>query len=613
MKSPMLLWEAVVIEYGWLLGVDTTMDLKKAHARFEAEGLSFLTITLPVFRKSFDKSLDLGKFDATLSKFFHFRGCLPAFLGGFTSSVFEMETGRLLDAPSVDAIQAIRQITGLYGSLFEVSSPERVKRALRKYVETDVSVANHEIPKDLMVKFRHALNTLFGVILGRLDLAVYQGTVVPRHSGGATAERLKGNAKWTFPEWTERLEEVFPYLDHTCPNQRLAIERLLPDGCGLKVKMRSVDEELPVRVIPVPKTQEKPRIIAIEPSYMQYMQQGLARFLMTELDRSYLSNVIRLRYREHNQELAKQGSIDRLTATLDLKDASDRLSWVLVKEGFASYPWLVRAMDATRSRTAQVDGLGVINLAKFASMGSGLTFPLQTIVFATIAIMGVAEARNTSVGSALRRNYKWLRVFGDDMIVPTDTLPAVIRNLEAFGFVINQAKTNGSGNFRESCGGEYYRGDDVSYVKVRAPWPETKKDAHAVVSAVSLRNRFFRAGLWRTAAFLDTQLAGLLTWYPDVPEDSPILGRETFLSPQGDGWSMALQTDTYKGYYAVDRIPRNAIDGVDALMRWFVEAGPSEEAGYSGRAFKSKADYERSGRPERVALKLGTWPKSERK
>jgi hypothetical protein len=78
MKSPMLLWEAIVLEYGWLLGVETTMDLKKAHARFEAEGSSFLTITLPNFRKSFDKSLDSGKFDATLSKSFRFRGCLPA-------------------------------------------------------------------------------------------------------------------------------------------------------------------------------------------------------------------------------------------------------------------------------------------------------------------------------------------------------------------------------------------------------------------------------------------------------------------------------------------------------------------------------------------------------
>jgi hypothetical protein len=610
MKSPMLLWEAIVLEYGWLLGVETTMDLKKAHARFEAEGSSFLTITLPNFRKSFDKSLDSGKFDATLSKSFRFRGCLPAFLGGFTCCVFDVETGRLLDAPNVDAIQAIRQITGLFGSLSEVCSSDRVRRALRKYVETDVEVAEFSFSKEQISRFRHALDSLFGVMLSRLELAVYQGTVVPRHSGGATADKLKGNAKWTFPEWTERLEEIFPYLDHTCPNQRLAIERLLPEGLGLSVKMRSVDEELPVRVIPVPKTQEKPRIIAIEPSYMQYMQQGLARFLMSELDRSHLRSIIQLRHREHNQDLAKQGSVDRLTATLDLKDASDRLSWVLVKEGFASYPWLVRAMDATRSRTAQVDALGEIKLAKFASMGSGLTFPLQTIVFTTLVLMGVAQAHNTSVGAALRRNYKWLRVFGDDIIVPTDTLQQVVGSLESYGFVINQGKTNGCGNFRESCGGEFYKGHDVSYVKVRTPWPNTKKDAREVVSAVSLRNRLFRAGLWRTAALLDEYLARLLTWYPDVPEGSPILGRETFLTPLGSGWSNGLQTDTYKGYYKVDRTPRNAIDGVDALMRWFVEAGPSDsDDKLSSHKPVRASDYERSGRPEHVALKLGTWPK----
>lgn len=605
MKSPILLWEAIVQEYGWLLGVDTTMDLKKAHARFESEGVSFLTITLPKFRKSFDKSLDNREFDATLCASFHRKGCLPAFLGGFTSRVFDIATGRLLDEPSVDAIQAIRQITGLYGSLQQNCSEPRIRAAMRGYVETDAEVAAFKLSNESIAKFRKALDSIFGSILGRLDLAIYQGTLIPRHSGGATADRLKGNAKWTFPEWTDRLEEIFPYLDQTCPNQRLAIARLLPDGDGLNVKMRSVDGELPVRVIPVPKTQEKPRVIAIEPSYMQYMQQALARFLMTELDHSPLRAIIQLRHRESNQELAKAGSLDRRTATLDLKDASDRLSWQLVKEGFASYPWLVRAMDATRSRTAQVDELGTINLAKFASMGSGLTFPLQTIVFATITLMGVADFHRTSVGMAYRRFYKWLRVFGDDIIVPTDTLPSVIWNLEAFGFKINQGKTNGNGNFRESCGGEYFKGEDISFVKVRAPWPDSRQDAPLVVSAVSLRNRLFRAGLWRTAAVLDEHLARLLTWYPDVPDECPILGRETYLTPEGAGWNHALQTDSYKGYYKVDRIPSNAIDSVDALMRWFVE----HEAGDTSDHDRIASDYERSGRPERVALKLGKWPR----
>lgn len=256
MKSPLLLWEAVVQEYGWLLGVDTTMDRKTAHARFEAEGLSFLTITLPALRKSFDKSLDTKEFDATVARTFKFRGRLPAFLGGFISRVFDPKTGCLLDNPCIDSIQAVRQITGLFGSLFEVCSPRRVRKSLRDYVKTDAEVAQIEIESDLVRQFRRALDTTFGSILGRLDLAVYQGTLIPRHSGGATAERLVGNAKWTFPEWTERLEEIFPYLDHTSPNQRLAIDRLLPDGGGLNVSMRPEDAELPVRVIPVPKTQE---------------------------------------------------------------------------------------------------------------------------------------------------------------------------------------------------------------------------------------------------------------------------------------------------------------------------------------------------------------------
>lgn len=613
MKSPMLLFDTVLEELGLLSGVDTTMDKKTAHRRFEHEGESFLTIQLPKLRKNFELSLELREFQRHLDIPFGVRGRVPVFLRGFFSLVFDEKTGVLLDNVDVEAVRAIRQITGLYGSYFEVCDDRRVRKALKGFVETDREVGTiaKSLSDEAIAQFKRSLNDLFGGMLSRVENAVYQGSLLPRHSGGATADRLLGNAKWTLPEWTERLEEVFPYFHYAVANPRLAIHKLGEDGT-VPIRFRSVDEEIPVRVIPVPKTHDKPRIISIEPSYMQYMQQGVSRELMRGLERDHYAHV-QLRRREHNQEAARYGSLTGTLATVDLKDASDRLSWRLVKEGFSSYPWLVQAMDACRTRRAAVDELGEIYLNKFASMGSGLTFPVQTIVFMTLAYMGMAKATNTSVRSLISKT-PWVRVFGDDIVIPSATLPLVRETLEAYGLIVNTGKTFWNGKFRESCGGEYYNGQDVSFVKVRHRMPLNRRDALAVASAVSLRNRFYKVGLWQTVRLLDNYLGSILKYYPDVDEQSPILGRVTSLPVTGDGFHPAYQTPTVKGYLVVNKIPKNRIDGHDALLRWFTE---NEQTSFQdlfteksvfdfGRGQNDR--FERSGRPERVALKLGEVP-----
>lgn len=52
-------------------------------------------------------------------------------------------------------------------------------------------------------------------------------------------------------------------------------------------------------------------------------------------------------------------------------------------------------------------------------------------------------------------------VFGDDIICPTDCAKSVTAALVFFGFKLNEEKSFVSGKFRESCGGDYFKGLDM--------------------------------------------------------------------------------------------------------------------------------------------------------
>jgi hypothetical protein len=300
---------------------------------------------------------------------------------------------------------------------------------------------------------------LFEDVLIRMDRDVAKGELIPKHGPGSTADGLAGNAKYDQMEWTERLEEVFPYLDYALPNARYhtAVE---------SVKFLTPEQERPVKVTLVPKTLSTPRIIAIEPTCMQYMQQAISLNLVQYLEdpNSFCSGFLGFYHQEPNQLMARTGSQEGSLATLDLSEASDRVHNDLVLELFRAYTNLSDGVQACRSRTAVVPLVNeVIPLVKFASMGSALTFPIEAMVFLTLVMIGIeqAEARHLSDNEILSLKGK-VRVYGDDIVVPVEYARSVNRVLGIFGFRVNEHKSFWTGKFRESCGKEYYDGHDVS-------------------------------------------------------------------------------------------------------------------------------------------------------
>lgn len=600
MKSQLLLTQQLLAELGRLLCTSTTRDSQTISSRFEHEGLSFLTITLPSFAADFQKSLELGKVANDTFLSFRKRAGLPAFLRGFLSLVFDARSGVLLDNPSIEAIDAIRQVTMLHGKLLVPCTESRIQKSFQGYVECENHVKKYDASRtpEMENDFRRAGLVLFGDVLSRLDEEVYwvenstrNISLQPKHGPGSTAERIQGNQKWVPRTWTSRLEKIFPAREFLIPNERY---HSLLDS----IDMVEPGAEQPVRVISVPKTLKSPRVIAIEPVCMQYAQQAISRRLVELIESDItLKHFLGFSDQVPNRLLAKEGSSTGRLATLDLSSASDLVSNQLALLITRHHPWLSQAMQASRSRKADVPGHGVIRLAKFASMGSALCFPVEAMVFLTVAFLGIAKDLRTPVTPKLLKKFVGrVRVYGDDIIVPVEHVRSVTDSLEAFGFLVGLDKSFWNGRFRESCGGDYYNGEDVTPVRCRRIIPTSRRDAEGVIATVAMRNLFYQKGLWSTAAWLDEKIGKLLSGvYPIVEHTSPVIGRHSVsVSYRAERESATLHSPLVKGYRIVAVSPENSLDGPSALLKWFLMRGVEPLA----------ADHlVRSGRPGSVRLK----------
>jgi len=603
-KSLTLLWKSVATTLATRCCTSAHHDWKTVKDRTKHEGLSFLTITLPTFAKDFELSLERGYVDNSVFLSFKKNGSLPAFLSGFSCLVFDRKTGVLLDTPKTDAIQAIRQLTLLFSKILIDCEPRRINAAFLEYVECEKEV-RERIGSCTFVEFRRISSLLFGSMFSKMDSSIYQGNIVPKHGPGATADGLYGNQKYRQLTWPCRLENYFPYGEMVLPGWSFY------DHLS-EVNFLEPDSEIPVHVISVPKTMKTPRIIAKEPTAMQYAQQGILAIFQDELQNDrVLNSFIGLQDQSPNQRLALQGSRQKDLATLDLSEASDRVSHEIVSNLLSNHRHLHDAVMDCRSRNALLPSGEIISLAKFASMGSALCFPFEASVFLVAIFVGIEQdlgrhLTRRDINSFLGR----VRVYGDDLIVPVEHVRSVILSLEYFGMKVNRRKSFWTGRFRESCGKEYYDGTDVSVVRVRRRLPSSRRDVQELISTTSLRNQLFRAGLEVAVDILDRKMFRILGHFPVVGETAPVLGRLSHSNVSPDerlikGYPMV------KGWLVRPSIPQNEIDGWPALRKCLLMMNqrpqrPVDRPWVYKDIYPPSLDHlRRSGRPRVVNIKLG--------
>lgn len=620
LKSLMSLWLVVLKDFGTRCSIDTTKDEKTFLRRCEHEGEEFLFVVLPTLAKQLEKALSYGQvtphaFDGWKTRKVNDHwsiGELPVFLGGFFDHVFDGSTGLVHgtlggDKPTlsaVDSIHAIRQLSLMFAKVEIECTDERKANALSQYVDTDATIADHvSVQRDLpehVGELSLTFATMWRDVLTKLSQELYDGDLVPSHGPGKTADGLLGNQKYAQWEWPLRLEFMFPFGDMILPNARYALHLF-------DVKWLAPEHERPVKVVLVPKTVKTPRVIAEEPSCMMYAQKALAGRLMELIEADPLvGSLIGFTNQQPNQLMAMIGSQQGVLATLDLSEASDRVGNWLVEELFSSFGFLSEAIQACRSRRAQLPDGSILDLQKFASMGSALTFPIEAMVFLTIVVDLVwrrssayrKDATQAGLAAYLRSRelLGTVRVYGDDIVVPADHATDVSSHLSTFGFKVNENKSFWTGLFRESCGKEYYGGHDVSIVKVRRLLPTDISCVEEIISAVSTRNQFYTSGLWDAAAFLDDVVAPILKGrYPRVTEESPALGRFSYLGYDVEGMKASTQSPFVKAYVPTGRNPMNEIDDWPALVKCLL---------ISGGANPDSEHLQRSGRPEKARIKL---------
>jgi len=206
------------------------------------------------------------------------------------------------------------------------------------------------------------------------------------------------------------------------------------------------------RFTTVPKDCLKNRGIAVEPSLNLFYQLGYGRVIRHRL----LKGGIDLpRGQDIHRVKAREASIMGHLATLDLSNASDTVSRILVKL-LLPLDWF-DVLNQLRSKKTEFRG-GWHVLEKFSSMGNGFTFELETLIFLglILALSDPPQGERPVLEAGVN-----VFVFGDDIIVPTEYSKDVVRCLSFFGMSVNESKSFVDGPFRESCGGDYFQGVDV--------------------------------------------------------------------------------------------------------------------------------------------------------
>lgn len=262
------------------------------------------------------------------------------------------------------------------------------------------------------------LRSTLKLLLGPIDA----GLDDRRHGPGATKDRFTSHDKWL-----------------AC----IAHGSLLSESSDPLNRLPRVDKDYCSRFYSVPKTAWKERGICAEPTWLQFMQQGIGRVLARRIH-----PFVVVSSQERNRVLAALPGY----RTIDLSAASDAIddSW---SDYFPDDWWDL--FQRTRSTFCSVDS-EIIMTRSLASMGNGYCFALLSLVCAAIVLTAIQvdSCTTCTTRDQLVRlsEIERFAVFGDDIVVHADIQPQVLRILTNCGFQVNFNKTSFSDSLKETCG-----------------------------------------------------------------------------------------------------------------------------------------------------------------
>jgi len=575
----------------------TTAKVRKRCAR---EGLGFLTKTLPRLGKALDRALS-GEvsFDSTKLGFATLPcSKLPRFLGELFGRVFSHD-GLVLPTPCANSVKSLRQILFMFYKLELPYDSVSEQKVLDQFTKTDKELEcwNATFEKILNVCYNedpllgpilppaYLFHNKYGGLMNDRAATLIRNArellaqlfcnfdpydIHPKHGPGAVSTKEKLSEKYTWTNISDRILRSYPLDAYFFASNGHVCDELVgskPIG----------NKENSARVILVPKDSRGPRLISCEPLEFQWIQQGLGQAIVQLVEKHCLTrHSIHFTDQSPNRCGAALGSITGGYATLDLKEASDRVSIGLVRLLFPER--LSEILMNCRTQSTVMPGGEVIRLNKFAPMGSALCFPILALTIWALLAAGLPD---TVLASKRKRNSKSaydaresILVYGDDVIVPTAQAANAIHILESFGLLVNRDKSCASGFFRESCGKDAFRGVDVTPVRIRTVWTNSRRP-DAYVSYIAYANALYKQKYYETYELIVSLLTKM---YGEIPEVSMNLSCPSLIAVPEEHKPKRRRTNSdlqkLEWYVWDTKVPkvRREIGGWKMLLRYFAEA-----------------------------------------
>lgn len=493
--------------------------------RFRNEGVQFFTVTLPTLSKAILHSLETGEtFDRPTSfqwkerSLRHFRSLLKG--------IFNQKTGEILADVCPVCLYGIRQLCEYFYKLVLKFSTKQELTAEEQYLQTEESVRNFS-PSDEWVKsLRKTISKLFPD-LDRVTIEDVFGHYRPRYTKGSFSgsnmqridyylyKQLPDGVVGTTIEDFKGISGFFkPY-----PSSPTKVDLVAKDTCSV------------AEVLFVPKDSRGPRVISKEPMHQLRLQMSFFDWFSKYLENSTKKR-INFADQTVNRELARTSSISKKYATLDLKEASDRISYKLCSRVFQHIP-VLRYFITKRSTHYRLPSGKTGRMAKLSGMGSGLTFSCLAFLSYVSVVTHLCERTPKRLHSYIYRN---VYVYGDDIVVPSVFTQMAAAGLVKSGLMVNTTKSYFRSHFRESCGGDYYYGNDVGPARLRLQnaavnFLAAERSIHigshsaGVLELERHCRELIRKGLYNTADFIYSVLESRLGKLPNIAGESPALGR----------------------------------------------------------------------------------------
>ena len=358
----------------------------------------------------------------------------------------------------------------------------------------------------------------------------------------------------TLPDVTVHSEPFVKELIAMNPLYRESLDGWNPD-LGPCVPLPKLNKVRGNKFSCVPKDARSHRGICTEPCGNMMLQLEIGSLIRKRLRKAGydLDNMQKL-----HGILARDGSVDGGLATIDLSNASDNISIAVVK--YLLPPDWFHYLNMIRSHYTNVDGTWV-KLEKFASMGNGFIFELESLIFLSLAY--AVSACHGDLKSDIVSSY------GDDIIIPCYLSAQLFDTLKYCGFQVNHEKSffTKSSLFRESCGQDFRNGYPVRPVYIKE-LPENE-----ILRWYSLANKVRQIAKRRfNNGFCDSSFAG--TWkycVRQIPTNSRFFGPECF----GDSVIIATR-DEFVGY-SVYKNGMIRVTQIDKVVRTKVRPNSNQQ------------------------------------